>query len=148
MRQAKSLAAHRCCGYLPHIHGARRPRGAPPYLPRADVLPLASAIEGSPARKWGCAPRSGDARGPPSPRSTESCAVYSAGMPWAFGPTFSHHLHKTILNLLYQMHNHFQIAVLGLLSLKSLVSLVALPGVVGLVALEGLLGCSSPFYPF
>jgi hypothetical protein len=74
--------------------------------------------------------------------------VYSAGMPWAFGPTFSHHLHKTILNLLYQMHNHFQIAVLGLLSLKSLVSLVALPGVVGLVALEGLLGCSSPFYPF
>ena len=45
-------------------------------MPRADVLPLASAIEGSPARKWGCAPRSGDARGPPSPRSTESCAVY------------------------------------------------------------------------
>ena len=118
------------------------------YVPRADVLPLASAIEGSPARKWGCAPRSGDARGPPSPRSTESCAVYSAGMPWAFGPTFSHHLHKTIRNLLYQMHNHFQIAVLGLPSLKSLVSLVALPGVVGLVALEGLLGFSSPFYSF
>ena len=40
------------------------------------------------------------------------------------------------------MHNHFQIAVLGLLSLKSLVSLVALPGVAGLVALEGLLGCT------
>ena len=61
-------------------------------------------------------------------------------MPWAFSPTFSHHLHKTIRNLLYQMHNHFQIAVLGLLSLKSLVRLVALQGVVGLVAFEGLLG--------
>ena len=85
---------------------------------------------------------------PPSPRSTESCAVYSAGIPQAFGPTFSHHLHKTIRNLLYQMHNHFQIAVLGLLSLKSLVSLVALPGVVGLVALEGLVRVSFPFYPF
>ena len=33
-------------------------------------------------------------------RGPESCAVYSARMPWAFGPTFSHHLHKTILNLL------------------------------------------------
>ena len=68
-------------------------------------------------------------------------------MPSAFGPTFSHHLHKTILHLLYQMHNHFQIAVLGLLSPDSLVRLVAVPGVVGLVALEGLLGFSFPFLP-
>ena len=69
-------------------------------------------------------------------------------MPWAFGPTFSHHLHTSILNLFYQMHNHFQIAVLGLLSPNSLVRLVALPGVVGLVALEGLLGFRFPFYAF
>jgi len=70
------------------------------YLPWADVLPLASAIEGSPARKLGCAHSSGVARGPPSPRSMESCAVYSAGMPWAFGPTIAHHWHQTVLILL------------------------------------------------
>ena len=55
--------------------------------------------------------------------------------------------HTTCIRLFlifHSMHNHFQIAVAGLLSLKSLVSLVALPGVVGLVALEGLLGCSFP----
>ena len=46
------------------------------------------------------------------------------------------------------MHNHFQIAVLGLLSLKGLVSLVALPGVVGLVALASLLELGFPCYPF
>ena len=59
--------------------------------------------------------------------------------------------HTTCIRLFlisYQLHNHFETAVLGLQSLKSLVRLVALPGVVGLVALEGLLGFSSPFYPF
>ena len=105
------------------------------------------APAGSPARKQHLG-LPGGAAGAMEVTCDESCAVYSAGIPQAFGPTFSHHLHKTIRNLLYQMHNHFQIAVLGLLSPISLVRLVALPGVVGLVALEGLLGCSSPFYPF
>ena len=44
--------------------------------------------------------------------------------------------HTTCIRLFfifYEMHNHFQIAALGLLSPNSL---VALPGVVGLVALE------------
>ena len=45
------------------------------------------------------------------------------------------------------MHNHFQIAVLGLLSLKGLVSVVALPGVVGLVASKDFGGVAPPSIP-
>ena len=84
----------------------------------------------------------------PRPRSTESCAVYVAQECLGHSVRPFHTTCIRLFLISYQLHNHFETAVLGLQSLKSLVRLVALPGVVGLVALEGLVGFSLPFHPF